>query len=67
MADHLWIEKGNHLTLWDKVKIFDRDGRWKRRRLKKEAHVLGHVDHLSRPSMEMNTIGTPRHKITLVC
>ena len=21
MADHIWKEKGNHLPLWDKVKI----------------------------------------------
>ena len=25
MADHIWKEKGNHLPLWDKVKIIDRE------------------------------------------
>ena len=25
MADHIWKEKGNHLHLWDEVKIIDRE------------------------------------------
>ena len=25
MADHIWKEKGNHLPLWNKVKIIDRE------------------------------------------
>ena len=33
MADHIWKEKGNHLLLWDKVKIINREEHWKRRRL----------------------------------
>ena len=36
---HIWKEKGNHLPLWDKVKIIDRKGHWKRRCLKEMAHV----------------------------
>ena len=59
MADHIWKEKGNHLPLWDNVKIIDREGHWKRRRLKEAAHMLGYVDLLSRPSIEMNTIWEP--------
>ena len=57
MADQ-WKEKGNYLPLWDKVKIIYREGHWKRC-LKEVAHMLGHVDLLSRPSMEMNTIWEP--------
>ena len=59
MADHIWKEKGNHLPLWDKVKIIDREEHWKTRRLKEPAHMLGYVDLLSRPSIEMNTIWEP--------
>ena len=25
MADHIWKEKGNHLPLWDEVKIIDKE------------------------------------------
>ena len=34
MADHIWKEKGNHLPLWDKVKIIDRDKLWRQSHLK---------------------------------
>ena len=56
MADYIWKEKINHLPLWNKVNIIDREKHWKRRRLKEAAHMLGYVDLLSRPSIEMNTI-----------
>ena len=39
MADHIWKEKGNHLPLWDKVKIIDMAEHWKIRRLKESAHI----------------------------
>ena len=55
MADHR-RKKGDHLPMWDKVEIIDRDRHWKRRRLKEAAHILGHVDLLRRLSVEMNTI-----------
>ena len=56
MVDHIWKEKENHLSLWDKVEIIDREEHWKRRRLKEAADMLSYVDFSSRPSMEMNTI-----------
>ena len=34
MADHIRKEKGNHLPLWDKVKIIDRDEPWRLSHLK---------------------------------
>ena len=34
MADHIWKEKGNHLPLWDKVKMIDREEHWRIRCLK---------------------------------
>ena len=42
MADHKCQEKGNHLTLWDEVKIVD----WEELCLKEEAHML------NRPSID---------------
>ena len=57
MADHK--EKGNHLPLWDKVEIIDRAERWRIRRLKESAHMLGYNDLLSRPNIELNTIWEP--------
>ena len=59
MADHIWKEKGNHLPLWDEVKIFDSAEHWRIRLLKESAHVLGYNDLLNRPSIEMNTIWEP--------
>ena len=59
MADHIWKEKGNHLLLWSKVKIIDRVDRWRIRRLKESAHMLGFSDLLCRPSIEINTIWEP--------
>ena len=34
MVDHIWKEKGNHLSLWDEVEIIDRAEHWRIRRLK---------------------------------
>ena len=59
MVDNIWKEKGNHLPLWDKVKITDREKHWRIRRLKKSVHMSGYNDLLSRPSIEMNTIWEP--------
>ena len=56
MADHIWKEKGNHLPLWDKIKIIDREEHWRIRCLKESVHMLGYSNLLSRPSIEMNTI-----------
>ena len=56
MADHIWKEKGNHRPLWDKVGIIDKKEHLKRRCLNEAAHMLGHVDFLSWPSIEINTI-----------
>ena len=39
MADHIWKEKGNHLPLWDEVKIIDREEHYRIRRLKESAHT----------------------------
>ena len=60
MADHIWKEKGNHLYSWNKVKIINRGEHWKRRHLKEVTHMLDHVDLLSRPSIDMNTIWEPK-------
>ena len=38
MADHIWKEKENHLPLWDKVEIIDRE-HWRIRRLKESAYI----------------------------
>ena len=54
IVDHIWKEKGNHLPLWDKVKIIDRDEHWR-----KSVHMLGYNDLLSKPSIEMNAIWEP--------
>ena len=48
--------KGNHLPLWDKVKIIDRAEHWRIRRLKESAHMWGYNNLLRRSSIELNTI-----------
>ena len=57
MADHIWKKKRNHLPSRDEVEIIDRAEYWKIRRLKGSANMLGHNDLVSRPSIELNTIG----------
>ena len=59
MADHIWKEKGNHLSLWDKVEIIDWAELWRIRHLKESAHTLGYIDLLSRPSIDLNRIWEP--------
>ena len=59
MADHIWKEKGNHLHLWDEVKIIIREEHWRIRHLNESAHMLGYSNLLSRQSIEMNTIWEP--------
>ena len=59
IADHIRKEKRNHLPLWDKVRIIDRDEHWRIRHLQESAHIMGYSDLLSRPSTEMNTIWEP--------
>ena len=39
-ADSIWKEKGNHLPLWNEVKMTDREERWRIRCLKEVAHML---------------------------
>ena len=53
------IQKGNHLPLWDEVKIIDREEHWRIKCLKESAHMLGFIDLLNRPSIEMNIIWEP--------
>ena len=56
MVHHIGEKNGNHLTLWDEVKIIDREEHWRIRRLKESAHLLGYSDLLSRPNVERNKI-----------
>ena len=50
MADYIWKEKGNHLPLWDEVKIIDREELWRIRGLK-EAVCSSHRSIFSHKSM----------------
>ena len=59
IAYHVWKEKGDHRPLWDEVKIINSEPHWKVRKLKETAHMLGHNNLLSRPSIELNTIWEP--------
>ena len=59
VADYIWRNKGDHLSLWDQVEIIDKEYHWKIHKLKESAHMLGHKNLLSRPSIEINTIWEP--------
>ena len=50
------MERKGKLSLWDEVKVIDRDEHRRIRHLKESAHMLGYTDLLSRPSIEINTI-----------
>ena len=59
MADHIWKEKGNHLSSWDKVEIIDRAEHCRIRRLKESAHMLGYNNLFSRANIEISTRWEP--------
>ena len=59
MADHIWKEKGNCLSLWDEVKIIPREEHWRIRCVKEPTHMLGYSDLLSRTSLKLYMIWEP--------
>ena len=59
IAEHVWKENGNHLPLWDEVKILDREEHWKLRKLKEAAYMLGYDNLLSRPSITIDPMWEP--------
>ena len=59
MTDHIWKKKGNHLPLWGKVKIINREEHWRIRCLKESVYMFGYNDLLNRPNIEMNAIWEP--------
>ena len=40
LAEHIWSANGDHIPLWNEVKIIDRERFWKERKLKEAAHIL---------------------------
>ena len=46
-------------VLWNQVEIIDKEHHWKICKLKESAHMLGHKNLMSRPSIEINTIWKP--------
>ena len=44
MANHIQKEKGNHLSLWDVVKMIDREERRRIKRLKEAVRMVGYSD-----------------------
>ena len=58
IVDHIWKETGNHLPLWDKVKIIDKEEHWRIRHFKASTHMLAYSDLLNRPSIDEYFIGT---------
>ena len=39
LADHIWTSEGDHMTLWDDVRIIDRERNWKERKIKEAAYI----------------------------
>ena len=62
VADHLWKEKGNHLPLWNEVKIIGCEEHWRIRRYKESAHMLGYSDLVSRLYRDEFNMGTNNQK-----
>ena len=54
MADPLWKEKGNHLPLWDEVRIIDWEEHWRIQHLKEAAHMLGYNGQLKRLNIKLD-------------
>lgn len=50
------VEKGAVQTLWNNVKLLNKQEHWEVRNLKESAHMLGYKEPLSRPSIEIKMI-----------
>ena len=64
MADYIWREMGNHMPLWNDVKIIEQEEDWRMRRFKEAVHMLGYGKLFSRPSIKMNAILEPIMKMS---
>ena len=52
LKNQVWVtiygkKRGNHLLLWEEVKIIDKEEHWRIRHLKEAAHMLGYSGLLS--------------------
>ena len=40
LADHIWSSEGDHMALWEDVRIIDKERGWKKRKIKCYVHYL---------------------------
>ena len=50
MADHIWTSEGEHMVLWDEVRVIEKEHSWKERKLKEAGHIDMSMKCLSKPS-----------------
>ena len=59
LAEHIWNANGEHVPLWNDVKIVDRERCWKERKLKETAHIILSPTCISQTSAELNPMWLP--------
>ena len=56
MADHIWTSEGEHMVLWDEIRIIEKEHSWKERKLKEAANIAISMECISQPSAELSTM-----------
>ena len=59
MADHVWNTPGDHMPLWDDVRVIDTERGWKQRKMKEAAHIAMSSKCISQPSAEFGPMWLP--------
>ena len=59
LAEHIWTANGDHIPLWNDIKIIDRERFWKERKLKEAAHILLSPKCMSQTSADLNPMWLP--------
>ena len=59
LADHIWSSEGDHMALWEDVKIIDKERSWKERKIKEAAHIAMSTTCISQPSADLSPMWLP--------
>ena len=59
IAHHIWNSEGDHMAMWDDIKIIDKERGWKERKIKEAAHIAMSATCISQPSADISPMWLP--------
>ena len=59
LAEHIWTANGDHIPLWNDIKIMDKARHWEEKKLKEAAHILLSPKCMSQTSADLNPMWLP--------